>query len=165
MLNLLSEQLARREPLSPDQVKLAVGHLIQETISAEVKARFLSELADKGETIEEIAAFANELRSLSIRPQLDPQTRAGVILDVCGTGGDRLNTFNISTTVAIIASSAGITVAKHGNRAITSAAGSADVMEALGIRIDLGVDESAVGCGIISLPFSLRRNITRRSNI
>src|SRR6185295_16772736 len=120
-----------------------VAHLADELVLAETKAGFLSALARKGETTEEIAAFARVLRARSIQPPLDAETRAREILDVCGTGGDRLNTFNISTTVALVAAAAGVTVAKHGNRAITSQAGSADVLEALGIRIDLTPVEAA----------------------
>ncbi len=93
--------------------------------------------------MEEIAGFVRGLRALSAPPPLDAATRARDILDVCGTGGDRLNTFNISTTVALIAASAGIQVAKHGNRAITSQAGSADVLEALGVKIDLTPSQAA----------------------
>ena len=111
----------------------------------EAKAQFLTALAIKGETVEEIAAFAGELRELSISPPLDPNTRAGEILDVCGTGGDHLGTFNISTTVAIVCAAAGVKVAKHGNRAITSKSGSADVLEALGVRIDLPPADAARG--------------------
>jgi anthranilate phosphoribosyltransferase len=143
MLNKLVEQLRRREHLSGDQVQAAVGELTSEAVSAESKADFLTALAHKGETTEEIAAFATILRELSVQPVLDAGTRSREILDVCGTGGDRLNTFNISTTAAIICAAAGITVAKHGNRAITSQAGSADVLEALGIRIDLTPEEAA----------------------
>jgi anthranilate phosphoribosyltransferase len=112
-------------------------------VTPEAKAGFLTALAAKGETVEEIAAFAAELRARSITPPLDDATRAGVILDVCGTGGDKLNTFNISTTVALLVAAAGVTVAKHGNRAITSQSGSADVLEALGIRVDLNPAQAA----------------------
>src|SRR5881394_1354144 len=143
MLQRLIEQLIGGEGLSDEQVTLAVGHLVVEEVSSASKADFLAALASKGETIGEIAAFARELRARSVPPPLDPETRSREILDVCGTGGDRLGTFNISTTVAIIAAAAGVTVAKHGNRAITSQAGSADVLEALGVKIDWAPDEAA----------------------
>lgn len=129
--------------LGPEQARLAVAALVREDVPAADKAEFLIALAAKGETAEEIAAFASELRMLSVRPELDAETRQGEILDVCGTGGDRLNTFNISTTVAIVAAAAGITVAKHGNRAITSQSGSADVLEELGIPVTLGPEQAA----------------------
>ena len=125
------------------QVRDAVAALVSETESPESKAEFLTALAQKKETPEEIAAFANELRGRSVAVPLDDQTRSAEILDVCGTGGDRLNTFNISTTVALVAAAAGVTVAKHGNRAITSQSGSADVLEALGVRIDLSPGDAA----------------------
>ncbi|MEY2411375.1 MAG: anthranilate phosphoribosyltransferase, partial [Verrucomicrobiota bacterium] len=137
MLQQLIDQLRAPRSLDDGQVRDAVEALAQPGLAPESKAEFLTALALKGETTGEIAAFARELRLRSIEPPLDAATRAGEILDVCGTGGDRLNTFNISTTVALIAASAGIKVAKHGNRAVTSQAGSADVLEALGIPIDL----------------------------
>ena len=124
------------------QVPLAVSELVGEQTSPEAKAAFLVALARKGETAEEILGFARELRSLAVKPPMMPELQKVEILDVCGTGGDRLNTFNISTTVALIAASAGVHVAKHGNRAITSQAGSADVLEALGVRIDLPPEEA-----------------------
>jgi anthranilate phosphoribosyltransferase len=144
MLDNLIQQLGKLRPLSAGQVAEAVAALTDEAVDAGIKAAFLTALANKGETTEEIAAFAGELREKSLRPPLDAETRQREILDVCGTGGDRLNTFNISTTVALIAAAAGVTVAKHGNRAITSQSGSADVLEALGVPIDLGPEEAAV---------------------
>ena len=143
MLQPLINDLAASRPLSEEQIQIAVGQLVDERVAADLKADFLTRLAAKGETVEEIAAFARALREKSIQPPLDAETRAREILDVCGTGGDRLNTFNISTTVAIVCAAAGIAVAKHGNRAITSQAGSADVLEGLGIRIDLPPAEAA----------------------
>jgi len=142
VLQPLKEQLQRAESLSLDQVITAVDALISEDVSPEVKAEFLTALAVKGETPTEIAAFAVRLRDMSIRPPLSDEAFPAGILDVCGTGGDGLNTFNISTTVAILTAAAGATVAKHGNRAITSKSGSADVLEALGIRTELTPEEA-----------------------
>ncbi len=144
MLDKLIVELAAARHLSDEQVHIAVGQITDENVPAELKADFLCHLALKGETVEEIAAFARALREKSVRPPLDNSWRnSHEILDVCGTGGDRLNTFNISTTVAFICAAAGVPVAKHGNRAITSQSGSADVLEALGVRIDLPPEEAA----------------------
>jgi anthranilate phosphoribosyltransferase len=143
VLATLTRDLQQRRALSPDAVANAVTELVSEYIAPEVKAEFLAALAAKGETVEEIAAFAAELRRRSIQPELDANVRAAGLLDVCGTGGDRLNTFNISTCVAIILASAGVRVAKHGNRAITSQCGSSEVLEALGIRTELAPAEAA----------------------
>jgi anthranilate phosphoribosyltransferase len=139
----LASQVAVGGDLSPDQISRAVEALALGEIEPETKADFLIALARKGETPAEIASFAVELRARSIPVPLDAETRAREILDVCGTGGDRLNTFNISTTVALIAAAAGITVAKHGNRAITSSSGSADVLEAMGISVELSPEQAA----------------------
>jgi anthranilate phosphoribosyltransferase len=141
VLETLISHLASGLPLTTDQVRIAIGHLTNEQITVAVKADFLAALARKGETTEEIAAFVRELRALSVRPVLDEAFRGVPLLDVVGTGGDRLSTFNISTTVALLVSAAGVVVAKHGNRASTSPIGSADVMEALGISFDLGPEE------------------------
>jgi len=138
VLETFSSQLAASESLTDEQICLAVEQLIEPGISVSVKAGFLTLLATKGETVEEIASFVRALRSKSIQPPIDAGWRqAHDILDVCGTGGDRLNTFNISTTVALICAAAGVPVAKHGNRAVTPQPGSADVLEALGVPIDL----------------------------
>jgi anthranilate phosphoribosyltransferase len=143
-LDTLIVELAAGRHLSEEQAQLAVEHIIDENVPATLKADFLCHLALKGETVQEIAAFARALREKAVQPPLDSNWReTHEILDVCGTGGDRLNTFNISTTVAIICAAAGIPVAKHGNRAITSQAGSADVLEALGININLPPAEAA----------------------
>jgi anthranilate phosphoribosyltransferase len=143
VLNELTESLRARQPLSDEQVAGALRELTAEDVPAEAKAGFLTALALKGETTGEIAAFARELRERAVRPPLDEATRAREILDVCGTGGDRLNTFNISSTVALVCAAAGVTVAKHGNRAITSRSGSADVLEALGVPVELTPEEAA----------------------
>jgi anthranilate phosphoribosyltransferase len=143
VLEEFTRQLAASRSLLDGQIRLAVELLIEESVPATTKADFLTHLARKGETTEEITAFVRELRARSVQPALDGELRTAEILDVVGTGGDRLSTFNISTTVALLAAAAGVRVAKHGNRASTSPIGSADVMEALGIPFDLGPEEAA----------------------
>ncbi len=144
MFRHLIKHLESGSPLSAEQVASAIEMLVEEMVPVEKKADFLTALAKKGETADEILAFCRELRARSIRPLLPPDICMREIVDVCGTGGDRLNTFNISTTVSLLTASAGACVAKHGNRAVTSRSGSADVLEALGIPIDLTPDDAVV---------------------
>ena len=144
MLETLIKQLAAAQSLAEAQVHSAVELLADEKIPAASKAEFLIALAQKGETPGEIAAFARALCEKSVPLPIENDWRhSREILDIVGTGGDRLGTFNISTTSAIVCAAAGVAVAKHGNRAVTSQAGSADVLEALGIRIDLTPEEAA----------------------
>jgi anthranilate phosphoribosyltransferase len=137
VLEPLIRQLARLEALTDDEVCVAIAQLVDEAVPVALKAEFLSHLARKGETPAEIAAFARELRERALQPLIDGALRTGELLDVVGTGGDRLSTFNISTTVALLAAAAGVKVVKHGNRASTSLIGSADVIEALGIPCEM----------------------------
>jgi anthranilate phosphoribosyltransferase len=137
VLDQLVLKLATAAALSQEDIRAAVAQLVDAEVPVELKADFLGALSRKGETIEEIANFARELRSRSIIPDLPESLRTKPILDVVGTGGDRLSTFNISTCVALTAAAAGVYVAKHGNRASTSPVGSADVMDALGLPFDL----------------------------
>jgi anthranilate phosphoribosyltransferase len=142
VLELLIQRLSAREHLTESQVSQAVAQLVDESVSVDMKADFLVSLARKGETGPEIAVFARELRARAIQPAINGALRSCPILDVVGTGGDRLNTFNISTASALVAAAGGVVVAKHGNRASTSSTGSADVLEALGIPWNLGPEEA-----------------------
>ena len=123
--------------LTHAQVEEAVAALTSDGIPDDSKASFLSALRTKGETAAEIAAFAQALLARAIDPGIDPAQQSGPVLDVCGTGGDKMDLFNVSTTSMFVLAAGGAVVVKHGNRAITSQCGGADVLEALGIRIDL----------------------------
>ena len=142
MLQKWIEKLNAGRSLEDDDARQAVEQLSDQSVPATLKADFLAALGAKGETPAEIAAFARALRDKAIEPPLDPEVRSREILDVVGTGGDRLGTFNISTAAALICAATGVTVAKHGNRAVTSQAGSADVLQALAIQIHLTPDEA-----------------------
>lgn len=137
----LTEEVSKGEELSSAQISEAATALLDETIAPACKADFLSALSDRGETPHEIGAFAEAFLARAIMPDLDRAMIGKPLLDVCGTGGDKLNLFNISTGAVFILAACGVAVVKHGNRGITSKSGGADVLEALGLRIDLPADE------------------------
>jgi anthranilate phosphoribosyltransferase len=121
--------------------------------SAQIAA-FLTALRMKGETVEEIIAFAEIMKKCS--NQIHPCVK-GRLVDTCGTGGDKIKTFNISTTAAFVVAGAGVAIAKHGNRSVTSQSGSADVLERLGLNLDMtpeAVQNSVeqVGIGFMFAP-------------
>lgn len=145
--------LARGDDLSEDGARDVLLEIMGGRAGEAQTAAFLSALRVKGETAEEIVGMARAMVSLAEKVEVD----ADVILDTCGTGGDGAQTFNISTAAALVAAGAGATVAKHGNRSATSRCGSADVLEALGVAIDLPpaavrhcIDE--VGIGFLFAP-------------
>ena len=125
-------KLVRCENLSEEEAASAFETIIRGDATQVQIAGFLVALRMKGETAEEITGFARTARAMATPIQVD-----GALLDTCGTGGDGLATFNISTLAAIVAAACGARVAKHGNRAASSLCGSADVLEKLGVKIDL----------------------------
>lgn len=132
----LIDHLQSGSDLVPTQIEEAVGELISPAVTDETKANFLKALRAKGETPAEIAGFVEAFLAHSIRPALG--TLPGPTIDVCGTGGDRMDFFNISTATMFLMAAGGAVVVKHGNRGITSKCGGADVLEELGVRIDSG---------------------------
>lgn len=128
--------LEEGQELSPRQIDTAGEMLLSERVCDEKKARLLEALATKGETAAEIAGFVETFLEHAVDPGLDPQGFDGPTIDVCGTGGDQLHLFNVSTTSMFVVAAAGAVVVKHGNRGITSKSGGADVLEALGVKID-----------------------------
>jgi anthranilate phosphoribosyltransferase len=139
-LNSLTQKVTSGADLSRGDVAEGMRALLDEAVADDAKAEFLAALARKGESAEEIAAFALELQSRAVDPGIDPERFGGVVLDIVGTGADMAHTFNISSCTMFVAAAAGVAVAKHGNRAITSKSGSADVLAALGAKIDLSPD-------------------------
>jgi len=121
-------------------VEVAAGLLLDVAVADAKKERLLEALSKKGETPAEIAGFVEVFLGHAVDPHLGLLDLDGPTLDVCGTGGDQLDLFNVSTTAMFVAAAAGAVVVKHGNRGITSKSGGADVLEALGIRIDLPPD-------------------------
>jgi anthranilate phosphoribosyltransferase len=152
LLTRAIDALASGQDLSIDDTAAVLSEIMSGNASEIQIAAFLVALRTKGETIEELAGLARTMRDYAARVEVSSDD----LLDTAGTGGGR-RTFNVSTTAALIAAGAGCTVAKHGNRSATGLSGSADVLEALGARIDLRPDDVArcideVGFGFMFAP-------------
>jgi len=153
MIKDLLEKIVQRKNLTEEEAMLAMEEIMEGQATPSQIASFLTGLRMKGETVEEITGCARGMRkkALLIQPQVNS------LIDTCGTGGDGLGTFNISTAVAVVTAAAGVAVAKHGNRAVSSRCGSADVLETLGIKVDLSPEEvreciEKVGIGFLFAP-------------
>ncbi len=133
----LTGELRQGNELDPAEIDHAVSALTAPEFPDSAKADFLQALREKGETAREIAGFVQAMLARAVDPELDSTKLPGPIIDICGTGGDKLELFNISTTAMFVLAAGGACVVKHGNRAITSKCGGADVLEELGVRIDL----------------------------
>jgi len=133
MIKEAVEKLTHKKDLAPEQMRQAMEDILSGVTETADIVSFLTALNAKGETIQELVA-AVEVMLKYVDPIIIDRPN---ILDTCGTGGDEKGTFNISTLAALVASGAGITVAKHGNRSVSSKCGSADILEALGVNINM----------------------------
>jgi anthranilate phosphoribosyltransferase len=147
------EFAVRGEEVAAELLEAAFGEIMDGKASEAAIAGLLIALRTKGETVGEIVATARALRA---RADTAPLARADAI-DTCGTGGDGAGTFNVSTAAAFVVAGAGVPVAKHGNRAASSRSGSADVLEALGVRVDLPVAEAARVLDDVGIAFFFAR--------
>ncbi len=132
----LKQIIEGRQILTREAARALMQQIFNGDFSDIQLAGLLGALAARGETAVEIAGFVEAMRAAAAIFPLDDAERA-TLVDTCGTGGDASGSFNISTATALVAAAAGATVAKHGNRAVTSQCGSADILEALGVRVDL----------------------------
>jgi anthranilate phosphoribosyltransferase len=147
------QQIVRRRDLSEEVMAEMIGAIFSGEVTDAQIGAFMGALATKGETFAELAGAARAMRRKALRIQ----TGADTVVDTCGTGGDGAGTFNISTTSAFVVAGAGVTVAKHGNRSVSSQCGSADVLEALGVRLNVApevVEEAVreIGIGFLFAP-------------
>jgi len=148
MIQEALRKMVEREDLSRDEAQAAMLEIMDGQVSPTMMASFLVALRMKGETVDEITGFAAAMRNKMLK--VNPKARP--LVDTCGTGGDKVKSFNISTAAALVATGAGVAIAKHGNRAVSSACGSADVLETLGVKLDLTpqqvsdcIDEVGIG--------------------
>lgn len=131
-------KLTNKENLSYEEAKAVMNEIMSGEASDVQKSAYLTELTMKGETIDEITGSAEEMRNHAVQ-----LSHEGDVLEIVGTGGDKSDSFNISTTSSLVIASAGVPVAKHGNRAASSKSGAADVLESLGVNITISPRKSA----------------------
>ena len=163
------QQLLNRKDLNSPEMQEIMHAIMSGACTPAQIAGFLVALRMKGETADEITAAAEVMRELSVKVNVDKEH----LIDTCGTGGDGANTFNISTTAAFVTAAAGAKVAKHGNRSVSSKSGSADVLEAAGVKLDLTPDQVAqcinqVGIGFMFAPMhhgAMKHAITPRREL
>ncbi|MDD4900107.1 MAG: anthranilate phosphoribosyltransferase [Candidatus Omnitrophica bacterium] len=155
MIKEITAIIASGKDLTQGQMSAVMEEILCGEVETEEIVPFLEALNKKGETIEELVEAALVMRT-HVR-KVCPKER--VVLDTCGTGGDRAGTFNISTSVAFVASACGIIVAKHGNRAVSSSAGSADILEKLGVDINLAPEKSQECLEKIGIAFLFAQNL------
>jgi anthranilate phosphoribosyltransferase len=156
-LKTLVEKLRSGGDLTDGDIRYAVPLLLSDAVGDELKAGFLIALHEKGETAEEVACFVELLMERAADPKIDAADLPGPMIDVCGTGGDGLDFFNVSTTIMFILAAGGAVVIKHGNRKVTSKCGSADVLEELGVPIHLAPDDMKDCAQRIGLAFLFAR--------
>ncbi len=147
-------KVVNRENLTQGEAKEAMRVIMKGEATPAQIAGFLVALRMKGETVAEITGFAEAMKESAIKVD----TKHRPVVDTCGTGGDRLKTFNVSTVAAFIVAGAGITVAKHGNRSVTSKAGSADVLEALGFNLQMRPERAKQALDEIGIAFLFAPN-------
>ena len=153
MIAELIRKVADGKDLTAEEAHAAMTEIMEGQASPVQIAGFLTAMSMKGETVEEITEFARVMREHVVK--VNAQRRP--LVDTCGTGGDALKTFNVSTAAAFVAAGAGVAVAKHGNRSVTSKCGSADVLEALGVKVQQTPEEVArcideIGIGFMFAP-------------
>ena len=132
-----TDKITQKINLTQEEMELVMGEIMAGNVATPQVVSFLTALSEKGETIDEITAAARVMRSHAVKISSDKET----ILDTCGTGGDKKDTFNISTVVAFVVAGCGVTVAKHGNRSVSSCCGSADILEAARVKINLSKEK------------------------
>ncbi|MBE0481802.1 MAG: anthranilate phosphoribosyltransferase [Dehalococcoidia bacterium] len=153
---MIKEALSRivsRNDLTRQEAREVMGEIMRGEATAAQIGAFLTGLRMKGETVEEIAGCVEAMRNSAVKVR----TKNDAIVDTCGTGGDGAGTFNISTTAAFVAAGAGVPIAKHGNRSVSSRCGSADLLQALGVNLEIGPEKAAlcideVGIGFLFAP-------------